>query len=132
MRQIIVQVYLQQFLFFIVNYQFGVEKRYTRIFSLHLFLIVNNLLLRNNILAGMFIDKFCSLLCNDDEDESVNNDEWDDERDGQRLDFVFSSDEEFSGDANGERRCKQLLKEIEVSSSEDERSTLLEKRKIGI
>ena len=80
----------------------------------------------------MFIDKFCSLLCNDDEDESVNNDEWDDERDGQRLDFVFSSDLEFSGDANGERRCKQLLKEIEVSSSEDERSTLLEKRKIGI
>ena len=50
-----------------MNYQFGVEKRYT----------------------GMFIDKFCSHLANDDEDESVNNDEWDDERDEQRLDFVI-------------------------------------------
>ena len=68
----------------------------------------------------MFIDKVCSLLVNDD-------DECDDERDGQRLDFVFSIDEEFSGDANGVR-SEQLLKEMEVSSSEDEMSIALEKR----
>ena len=79
----------------------------------------------------MFIDKFCSLLVNVHEDESVNNDEWDDDR-GQRLDFVFGSDDEFSGDANGERRYEQLLKEMEVSSSGGEMSTRLEKGKIGI
>ena len=91
-------------------------------------------IVEDNFVQSSFGEEEFDQLVRRESEEFVdnNNTEWDGKRDGQPLDFVFTSDEECGGDTNDKLICKQLLKVMVVSSSENDMPTNLKKKKTGI